>query len=116
MAAIDVYGIGNALVDLEFEVDDAFLAQNGIEKGVMTLIDAAPQQKLLDALTAMVGVKTRSGGGSAANTLYALSRFGGTAFYSCKVADDEAGDFYVEELGNHNILTNLSSEIGRAHV
>jgi len=109
MSQVDVYGIGNALVDLEFEVNDQFLSEAGIEKGLMTLIDAEPQQRLLEALQRNSALKTRSGGGSAANTLYALSRFGGRAFYSCKVANDEPGDFYVSELGNHNILTNLSA-------
>lgn len=35
----DVYGIGNALVDIEYEVEDAFLLKHGIEKGLMTLVD-----------------------------------------------------------------------------
>src|SRR5690554_738965 len=110
MSQVDVYGIGNALVDLEFEVNDQFLSEAGIEKGLMTLIDTEPQQRLLEELHRSSGLKTRAGGGSAANTLYALSRFGGRAFYSCKVANDEPGDFYVSELGNHNILTNLSAQ------
>lgn len=110
MSQVDVYGIGNALVDLEFEVDDNFLHEANIEKGLMTLIEAEPQERLLGALQRSSALRTRAGGGSAANTLYALSRFGGRAFYSCKVADDEPGDFYVSELGNHNILTNLSTQ------
>lgn len=104
----DVYGIGNALVDKEFSVDDAFLEETGIEKGYMTLIEEKQQQELLDTLQHRFGLRTRAGGGSAANTLYALSQFGGNAFYSCKVANDETGDFYVKALGDHNIRTNLS--------
>ncbi len=108
MSAYDVYGIGNALVDKEFLVDDRFLADNGIKKGFMTLIGEDEQNQLLADLYRHYALKKRAGGGSAANTLYALSQFGGTAFYSCKVANDEQGDFYVSELGNHNIQTNLS--------
>ena len=103
----DVYGIGNALVDKEFEVEDSFFAEAGIEKGFMTLIEEDKQQQLLDLLASRYPLKKQAGGGSAANSLYALSQFGGKAFYSCKVANDEPGDFYMAELGDHNIETNL---------
>jgi len=110
MKHYDVYGIGNALVDKEFEVDDQFFIDGGIEKGFMTLIDEDKQQALLNLLMQRFPLKKRAGGGSAANSMHALSQFGGKAFFSCKVANDEAGHFYVSELGNHNIKTNLSIE------
>jgi len=102
-----VYGIGNALVDKEFEVTDDFLAHEKIQKGLMTLVDGGSQEILLGRLTERFGLKKRAGGGSAANTVYAISQFGGNTFYSCKVASDEFGEFYVQELGDHNIHTNL---------
>lgn len=104
----DVYGIGNALVDKEFSVDGGFLSESGLEKGYMTLIEEEHQAQLLETLHSRFGLRARAGGGSAANTLYALSQFGGNAFYSCKVANDETGDFYMKALGDHNIETNLS--------
>ncbi|MGB4246232.1 MAG: adenosine kinase [Pseudohongiellaceae bacterium] len=107
----DVYGIGNALVDKEFEVDDQFFVDAGIEKGFMTLIDDEKQSELLEMLTRRYGLKKRAGGGSAANSIYALSQFGGRAFFSCKVANDETGHFYVKELGSQNIHTNLSATL-----
>jgi sugar/nucleoside kinase (ribokinase family) len=110
MKQYDVYGIGNALVDKEFEVDDQFFMDGGIKKGFMTLIDEAQQQTLLDQLMQRYPLKKKAGGGSAANSLYALSQFGGKAFFSCKVANDEAGHFYMQELGSLNIQTNLSAE------
>jgi len=110
MKQYDVYGIGNALVDKEFEVDDQFFVDEGIEKGFMTLIDEAQQQALLDQLMQRYELKKKAGGGSAANSLYALSQFGGKAFFSCKVANDEAGHFYMQELGSLNIRTNLSAQ------
>lgn len=111
MQKYDVYGIGNALVDKEFEVEDQFFIDAGIEKGFMTLIDADKQQELVAMLTQRFGLKKRAGGGSAANSMYALSQFGGRVFFSCKVANDETGHFYVKELGSHNISTNLSSTL-----
>lgn len=112
MASYDVYGVGNALVDNEFEVDDAFFTDNNIQKGLMTLVDQAEQKRILDVLVNNYGIKKRAGGGSAANTLYALSQFGGQAFFSCKVANDEPGNFYLEQLGQHNIVTNTASQRG----
>lgn len=110
MTRFDVYGVGNALVDMEFEVDDNFFAEHKIEKGVMTLVAHEQQEILLAVLKEEYGVKKRAGGGSAANTLYAISQFGGKAFLSCKVANDETGDFYLEQLGDHNIKTNTDSQ------
>ena len=46
MAKYHIYGIGNALVDKEFEVTDEFFAQAGIEKGQMTLIEQDQQEAL----------------------------------------------------------------------
>ncbi|HBW82489.1 MAG: adenosine kinase [Gammaproteobacteria bacterium] len=106
----DVYGIGNALVDKEFEIDDSFLDEFSIEKGIMTLVDLEQQEQLLSELTGRFGVKTRSGGGSAANTLYAISQFGGSTFYSCRVASDETGDFFLQQLGDHRIQTNKNRQ------
>jgi sugar/nucleoside kinase (ribokinase family) len=105
----DVYGIGNALVDKEFEVSDDFFAHESIQKGLMTLVDGESQETLLQRLMQRFGLKKRAGGGSAANSMYAISQFGGNTYYNCKVASDEFGDFYVQELGDHNIDTNLGS-------
>ena len=43
----DVYGVGNALVDIVTEVDVGFFAKNGVEKGVMTLVDEKRQHELM---------------------------------------------------------------------
>lgn len=102
----DVYGIGNALVDIEFEVDNDFLKQHQIEKGLMTLVDEERQIELIKALDKHM-IKKQSGG-SAANTVIAASQFGADCFYTCKVADDDWGDFYVEDLINAGVDTNLT--------
>jgi len=107
-----VYGIGNALVDKEFEVTDQFLADNGIEKGLMTLIEQDQQVTLLANLKEKFGLKKRAGGGSAANTIVAISQFGGKTFYACKVADDETGDFYMKDLAIAGVETKLDQVKG----
>ncbi|MEE4361833.1 MAG: adenosine kinase [Pseudomonadales bacterium] len=105
-----VYGLGNALVDMEFAVDDAFLARHGIAKGHMTLVDAERQLQLSGELSDHA--PRRCSGGSAANTLMAVSAFGGTSFYSCKVADDDVGRFFVEDLRAAGVMTNAHEQHG----
>ena len=102
-----VFGIGNALVDMEYEVEESFLENNKIEKGLMTLIDEEQQQQLSAGLESSYGVTKRTGGGSAANTIVAISQLGGKAFYACKVADDEGGDFYMNDLHKAGVTTRL---------
>jgi len=108
MTKYHVYAIGNALVDMEFTVDDNFLSQQGIDKGVMTLVDEDQQHKLTQALADHSGKK--ASGGSAANTIIAISHFGGNSYYSCKVANDATGDFYVKDLAAAGVDTNLKAD------
>ncbi|WP_020559101.1 adenosine kinase [Thiofilum flexile] len=103
-----VYGLGNALVDQEFEVTDEFLAKNDIEKGLMTLIDEARQHELVANLQHSFGLKKRTGGGSGANSIVAISQFGGKTFYACKVAQDEAGEFYASDLAKAGVKTRVN--------
>lgn len=105
MKKYHVYGVGNALVDMEFEVEDSFFEQNGIDKGVMTLVDEERQHELMGHLDAFDGKK--ASGGSAANTIIANSYFGGQSFYSCKVSSDELGDFYVNDLTAAGVDSNV---------
>lgn len=100
----NVYGVGNALVDMEFEVTAELLEKLQIDKGVMTLMDEAQQNEVVSKLPPAC---KQSCGGSAANTVVALSQLGGKGFYSCKVANDEAGAFYLEDLVNCGLDTNL---------
>lgn len=110
-----VYGIGNALVDNEFEVTDQFLQNNNIEKGMMSLLDEEAHHQLLDKLNSTFGLKKRAGGGSAANSIVAISQFGGTTFYACKVADDEQGDFYCRDLADAGVTTLLEQVQSEGH-
>ena len=102
-----VYGVGNALVDMEFEVSAQELQDLNIDKGVMTLVDEARQSFLVAQLQHRLG--KQSGGGSAANTLVAIAQLGGKGFYSCKVADDESGTFYLQDLRAVGLETNLQN-------
>jgi len=98
MRKYDIYGIGAALVDTEVEVSDAFLTKAGIDKGVMTLVDEARQTELLGALSAESGSMLRKCGGSVCNSVVAASSLGAQAFFSGKVADDDDGQLYIDDL------------------
>lgn len=104
----DVYGIGNAIVDIVTEVDHDFFQKNEIEKGVMTLVDEKRQHHLMKAID--MKRSRMSGGGSAGNTVTAVNQFGGTSFYSCLVAKDELGKFFLADLKRNGIDTNLVYE------
>lgn len=100
-----VYGVGNALVDIEFEIGDDKLKELSVDKGLMTLIDLDRHHDLLDKLGSLDGKSC--GGGSAANTITACAQLGGNAFYSCKVANDETGNFFLNDLKANGVSTNL---------
>lgn len=104
----DVYAIGNALVDMEYEVHDEFFTKNKIDKGLMTLIDEARKKELMSVLGK--SPKKQQCGGSAANTIIAVAQFGGKGFYSCKVAKDEIGDFYFQDLKENGVDSNLEKQ------
>ncbi len=98
-----IYGIGAALVDTEIEVTDAELQSFDIDKGVMTLVDEDRQHELMDKLSDHLIASKRASGGSGANTIIAASYFGANTFYSCKVADDENGKFYINDMQAANV-------------
>ena len=104
----NVYGIGNALVDIVTEVDDQFLKDNNIEKGLMTLVDEENQIRISNAID--MSKSNMQCGGSAANSIIAVSQFGGSSYYSCKVANDDLGNFYKKDLSANGVDSNLQTE------
>lgn len=108
MKKYDVTGIGNALVDIEFKVTDKFFTDNGVEKGLMTLVDEERQNALMRVINAEEAKKQC--GGSAGNTVIALSQFGGKSFYSCKVANDELGHFFMDDMKEAGVSSNLNAD------
>ena len=105
MSKYHIYGIGAALVDTEIEVTDDDLNTSNIDKGVMTLVDEARQHELMDLLSDHLVASKRASGGSAANTVIAASHFGAKNFYSCKVANDENGWFYLDDIKQAGVDT-----------
>lgn len=90
--------MGAALVDTELEVTDSDLTAMGVDKGMMTLVDEVRQSELLTYLQSNQIQASRASGGSAGNTIIASSYFGSKCFFSGKVADDENGQFYMQDM------------------
>ncbi len=93
-SSLDVVGIGNAIVDIVSQCDDRFLADNGLDKGAMTLVGAHAALALYDKC----GPGIESSGGSAANTMAGIASLGGRAAYIGKVRDDELGRVFRHDI------------------
>lgn len=98
MNRYDIYGVGAALVDTEIKVSDDDLSRLGIEKGLMTLVDEERQVELLRQLQDHLVHSQLACGGSAANSIIAANHFGSRTYLSCKVANDEHGQFFLGDL------------------
>jgi sugar/nucleoside kinase (ribokinase family) len=92
--ALDVVGIGNAIVDVLAEVPDYVLAELGLVRGSMELVDLRRAEQIYAAIGPAVEVS----GGSAANTVAGVAALGGTSGFVGKVADDDMGDVFVHDM------------------
>lgn len=90
----DVLGIGNAIVDVIAQTDDAFLAAQDVAKGAMILIDEPRAQSLFAAM----GPATIISGGSGANTIAGLASFGSRGAFIGKVKHDEVGAHFTHDI------------------
>jgi len=99
----DIYGVGSALLDIEIQVEDSFLQTMGVAKGVMTLVDESRQLQLLEAAGSSATKISRACGGSAANSIMTASALGSRCFFSCLVASDERGHFYLQDLSRNGV-------------
>ena len=109
MATVDLFAIGNALIDQEFRVSNEFLTEQNLQKGTMQLTDGETQAQLYNNLTASQVYKGQASGGSAANTTVAFSALGASAFYACRVGHDDLGAIYLKGLSDAGIQTSQKS-------
>lgn len=102
----DVFGMCNALVDMQVQVEECVLAELGVQKGGMFLIDQTQRHQLLERLARYM-VHSEAGG-SGANTMIGIALLGGTACYTSKVAEDAQGDLYRRSLCDKGVKPNLA--------
>ena len=92
--SLDVLCIGNAIVDVIAQADEAFLESEGMAKGSMRLIDADEATRLYERM----GPGREISGGSAGNTAAGVAMLGGRAGFVGQVADDQLGDVYRHDI------------------
>ncbi len=91
---LDVVGMGNAIVDVLAEVPDRVLAELGLVRGSMELVDLHRVEQIYSALGPAVEVS----GGSAANTVAGVAALGGSSGFVGKVGDDDLGHVFVHDM------------------
>lgn len=91
---IDVIGIGNSLVDVLVHEHDDKIAELGMIKGAMNLVDETRSAFIYDR----VGPAVEISGGSVANSTVGVASFGGTAHYLGKVRDDQLGRVFGHDI------------------
>lgn len=92
--ALDVVGIGNALVDVISQESDELITALGLAKGAMTLIEEDDATALYERM----GPGVEISGGSGANTMVGIAALGGRAQYIGKVRDDQLGAVFGHDL------------------
>jgi len=103
----DVCGIGNAIVDVLAQVDDAFVSAEKMPKGSMQLIDTDVAEDLYQKLSGC----TVCSGGSVANTMAALASLGARAAYMGRVHDDELGHMFRHDMRSTGVAFDTPAAV-----
>lgn len=90
----DIIAIGNAIVDVIAQADDAFIAAEGIAKGSMRLIDT----EIATSLYGRMAPGIEASGGSAANTVAGAAALGARCGFIGQVARDQLGDVFAHDI------------------
>ena len=106
-ASPQLYGMGNALLDREFQVTEEQLTALGLDKGLMTLIDAERYQQLCQQLDSTAAQS--ASGGSVANSMVTASQLGVSSFMACRVAEDESGQHYARSLERAQVGARIAN-------
>ena len=94
MSQYDLVGIGNAMVDVLATVDDAFLEEQTLDKGAMTLVDTDRASEIYAKMPPAQEVS----GGSCGNTMAGFASLGGKGVFIGKVRDDQLGNVFRHDM------------------
>jgi fructokinase len=106
-----ILGVGNAIVDVVAQGDDAFLGGHGLAKGTMALVGAEDAERLYAAMPP----GQESSGGSAANTCAVAAALGARVAYLGKVADDTLGQVFRHDIAGAGVHFPTAPLQGGAH-
>jgi sugar/nucleoside kinase (ribokinase family) len=110
----DVFGMCNALFDIQAEISDEQLTELSLPKGAMLLLDLPQQQAIVPRV--YTEIVNTAAGGSGANTMATLALLGGKACYTSRIAPDEHGRMYREGLAKNGVQPNLGGHDGNANL
>ena len=113
----DIVGIGNSIVDVITDVEDQFLNEHELRKGLMSLVDLDGIKNISEK----IDIKKTVSGGSVANSIVALAQNNMKTAFIGKVGIDEVGNAFVDGLNKENVFfANVpqsdESETGRCLV
>lgn len=91
---LDVLAIGNAIVDVLAQADDALIEAEGLTKGSMRLLEPDEAERLY----ALMGPAREVSGGSAANTVAGIAALGGRCAFIGQVARDQLGTVFAHDI------------------
>ena len=95
----DIVGIGNAIVDVIADIEDQYLIEHELRKGLMSLVDLEGVKKISDNLN----IKTIVSGGSVANSIVCLAQNNIKTAFIGKVGQDAMGDKFIEGLAREQV-------------
>ena len=100
MQKFDLLGIGNSVVDVLYKVDEKFIKENNLEKGVMTLIDENKAEQFYSFLKKGLEIA----GGSVANSTVGFAMLSGKPAFIGKTKDDELGKSFLKSLSDSGVF------------
>lgn len=102
---IDVLGLGDAIVDLFFIVDDSELQRMNLTKGSMKLIEA-DEAAMMESAAKPVA---KMSGGSVANSMVCVAYLGGCSKFIGKTGKDEVGEVFVKDMRDAGVACDTKS-------
>ena len=107
---LDALCIGNAIVDVFVQTDDATIDRLSLNKGAMTLIEPTRAAQLYGKMPAAIEMS----GGSVANTIAGFANLGGSAAYIGKVKADQLGTIFNHDMRSLGVDIRLQAAPGGA--
>lgn len=95
---LDICGIGGSIVDQLYKVDYDLIEKSGLKLNEMRLASPEEHIKLIKILADNNCKAISACGGSATNTIVALSYFGSKAHQLCSIANDADGNLFLDSL------------------
>jgi sugar/nucleoside kinase (ribokinase family) len=106
----DVFGMCNALVDLQAEVSDESVEALGFPKGSMSLVDLDQQRAARESVrSSVINVEA---GGSGSNTMQGLALLGAKTAFTSRIGRDDLGPEFVQSLRTKGVEPLLATGEG----